>query len=289
MTVSRKISPLLVVKNLKTHFPITRGLIFERKIGEIKAVDDVSFEIFKGETLGLVGESGSGKSTLARSIVKLIKTTAGEIIFDGQQMNRISGAKLRTLRKKIQIVFQDPYSSLNPRMTAGEIISEPLLIHKYSKNKHEREAKVKELLELVGISNSIKDRFPHEFSGGQRQRLGIARALALSPDFIVCDEPVSSLDVSVQAQIINLLMGIQKQFNISFLFISHDLSVVKHISTDIGVMYLGDLVEFGNNKEIFSNPKHDYTIKLLSAIPHPDPKGRDKRKQKRINQSKHHY
>ena len=272
MTVSRKISPLLVVKNLKTHFPITRGLIFERKIGEIKAVDDVSFEIFKGETLGLVGESGSGKSTLARSIVKLIKTTAGEIIFDGQQMNRISGAKLRTLRKKIQIVFQDPYSSLNPRMTAGEIISEPLLIHKYSKNKHEREAKVKELLELVGISNSIKDRFPHEFSGGQRQRLGIARALALSPDFIVCDEPVSSLDVSVQAQIINLLMGIQKQFNISFLFISHDLSVVKHISHRIAVMYLGKIVEIIESDKLYTHAKHPYTKLLLSAIPVPEPR-----------------
>ena len=272
MTVSEKINPLLVVRNLKTYFSITRGLIFEKKIGEIKAVDDVSFEIFKGETLGLVGESGSGKSTLARSIVKLIKTTAGEIIFDGQQMDRISGRKLRTLRKKMQIVFQDPYSSLNPRMTASEIVSEPLVIHKYGKNRYERDVKVKELLELVGLSNSIKDRFPHEFSGGQRQRLGIARALALSPDFIVCDEPVSSLDVSVQAQIINLLMAIQQQFKISLLFISHDLSVVKHISHRIAVMYLGKIVEIIESDKLYTHAKHPYTKLLLSAIPVPEPR-----------------
>ena len=272
MTISETINPLLVVKNLKTYFPITRGLIFEKKIGEIKAVDDVSFEIFKGETLGLVGESGSGKSTLARSIVKLITITAGEIIFDGQQLNRVSGKKLRTLRKKIQIIFQDPYSSLNPRMTAAEIISEPLVIHKYCKNRYERDVKVKELLELVGLSNSIKDRFPHEFSGGQRQRLGIARALALSPDFIVCDEPVSSLDVSVQAQIINLLMEIQQQFKISLLFISHDLSVVKHISHRIAVMYLGKIVEIIESDKLYTHAKHPYTKLLLSAIPVPEPR-----------------
>lgn len=262
---------LLEVKNLKMYFPVTSGVIFQRKIADVKAVDDVSFFIRKGETLGLVGESGCGKTTTGRCILQLYDPTAGEIMFEGQDLNKLSGKAMREMRKKIQVIFQDPYGSLNPRMTCGDIVGEPLIVHKLTSGKGEYRDKVSELLQVVGLNPYMADRYPHEFSGGQRQRIGIARALAVNPSFIVCDEPVSALDVSIQAQVINLLEELQEQYGLTYLFIAHDLSVVRHISDRVAVMYLGHIVEVADRMELYENPLHPYTKALLSAVPIPDP------------------
>ncbi|MDR0267873.1 dipeptide ABC transporter ATP-binding protein [Paenibacillus sp.] len=261
--------PLMKVTNLKKYFPITGG-VFQRTVGYVKAVDDVSFEINRGESFGLVGESGCGKSTIGRTILRLNEKTAGDVIFKGQDIYKLSKDKLRELRPELQIVFQDPYSSLNPRIKVGEAIGEALLGHGLV-TKGDLKEKVIETLKICGLSDYHYNRFPHEFSGGQRQRIGIARALILNPDFIVADEPVSALDVSIQAQIINLLSDLQEKRQLTYLFISHDLSVVEHLCDRIGVMYLGSMVEMAEKKKLFSNPLHPYTRALLSAIPIPDP------------------
>ena len=258
--------PLLEVKHLKQYFPVTTGFL---KTSPLKAVDDVSFSLKKGETLGLVGESGCGKTTVGRSLLQLYKPTAGEVWFDGRLLDK---AYLPEFRRRAQMVFQDPYSSLNPRMTVGDIVAEPLDVHKLYKNKKERAERVQELLRVVGISGEQSTRYAHEFSGGQRQRIGIARALASNPEFIVCDEPVSALDVSIQAQVINMLEDLQAQMGLSYLFIAHDLSVVKHISHNIAVMYLGKIVEMAEANELHHHAQHPYTESLLSAVPMPDPK-----------------
>jgi len=262
---------LLQVNNLKMYFPVTSGIIFQKQVAEVKAVDDVSFEIRKGETLGLVGESGCGKTTTGRCILQLNKATSGEIIFEGTRLNDLKPKEMRAMRRKMQVIFQDPYSSLNPRMTAGDIVGEPLVVHKMTSGKGEYRERVAELLTIVGLNPFMADRYPHEFSGGQRQRIGIARALAVNPDFIVCDEPVSALDVSIQAQVINLLEELQDQFELTYLFIAHDLSVVRHISERVAVMYLGHIVEVADRLELYDNPLHPYTKALLSAVPIPDP------------------
>ena len=267
---------LLRVKNLKKYFPI-RGGLFSREVARVHAVDDVTFDLLKGETLGLVGESGCGKSTTGRCILRLIEPTAGEVWFDDKNVTTLDKRSLRHLRREMQIIFQDPYASLNPRMTVGSIIGEALVIHKLAKSKREREERVVHLLETVGLNADHLRRYPHEFSGGQRQRIGIARALAVSPKLIVADEPVSALDVSIQAQVINLLEDLQKQFNLTYLFIAHDLSVVEHISNRVAVMYLGKIVEIAPAKELYTNPKHPYTEALLSAVPIPDPAVKRKR------------
>jgi oligopeptide transport system ATP-binding protein len=252
------------------HFPITQGIIIQRKIGAIKAVDGLNFSIIQGETLGLVGESGCGKSTTGRAMLQLYRPTAGDVYFEGENLTEIKGEQLRRMRRRMQMIFQDPYASLNPRMTVGDIIGEPLIVHNIAKGKERRE-RVQELLRIVGLNPYFVNRYPHEFSGGQRQRIGVARALAVQPDFIVCDEPISALDVSIQAQIINLLEDLQEEFNLTYLFIAHDLSVVRHISDRIAVMYLGKIVELTTRFELYDNPLHPYTKALLSAVPIPDP------------------
>jgi oligopeptide transport system ATP-binding protein len=262
---------ILEVKNLKMYFPVGSGFLSRKPVGYVKAVDDVSFTVKRGETLGLVGESGCGKTTTGRCILQLYKPTAGQVIFDGQDLTSMNTKTMRGMRREMQVIFQDPYSSLNPRMTAGNIIGEPLIVHGLVANKTEYRNKVADLLTNVGLNPYMADRFPHEFSGGQRQRIGVARALSVSPKFIVADEPVSALDVSIQAQIINLLEDLQEQFNLTYLFIAHDLSVVRHISDRVGVMYLGHLVEMAERNEIYRNPIHPYTKALLSAVPIPDP------------------
>lgn len=261
---------LLQVKNLQTHFPASNDVFGSKKV--VKAVNDVSFTVYENETFGLVGESGCGKSTLGRTIVKIYKPTAGEILFEGKDVVKLKGKELKDFRKKAQMIFQDPYASLNARMTVGEIIKEPMDIHKLYPTKAEKEERAAELLKLVGLKSDHIRRYPHEFSGGQRQRVSIARTLAVNPKFIVCDEPISALDVSIQAQIINLLEQIQEEMQISYLFIAHDLGAVKHISDRIGAMYLGSLVEVGTSDELYHNPKHPYTKALLSALPIPDPR-----------------
>lgn len=264
-----QIPPLLSVVHLKKYFPVKEGF-FSSGNKAVHAVDDVSFELQEGEVLGLVGESGSGKSTTGRLILRLIEPTSGEVYYRGENILKAESGRMRSLRKEIQIIFQDPYSSLNPRMTIGKILEEPYIIHKTG-NKAERKEKVLRLLEKIGLHPDAVKRYPHEFSGGQRQRVGIARAIALSPKLIIADEPISSLDVSIQAQIINLLEDLQKEFNLSLLFIAHDLNMVRHLSNRVAVMYLGRIVELAQTDELFRNPKHPYTEALLSAIPIPDP------------------
>jgi oligopeptide transport system ATP-binding protein len=262
---------LLEIKDLKMHFPVTSGIIFQRTVAHIKAVDGVSLSIKKGETLGLVGESGCGKTTAGRCILQLYKPTGGDVLFEGERLNDLSTKEMIPFRRKMQVIFQDPYGSLNPRMTCRDIIGEPLVVHKLTSSKAEYSDRVAELLTVVGLNPFMGDRYPHEFSGGQRQRIGIARALAVNPSFIVCDEPVSALDVSIQAQVINLLEELQDQFNLTYLFIAHDLSVVRHISDRVAVMYLGHIVEIAEKQELHENPLHPYTRALLSAVPIPDP------------------
>ena len=266
---------LVQVSHLKQYFPISTGFL---KTTMLKAVDDVSFDIRKGETLGLVGESGCGKTTVGRTMLQLYKPTGGEIWFDGKQIN--SKETLKEFRRRAQMVFQDPYSSLNPRMTVADIVAEPIDVHHLCANKKEREARIHELMDLVGLNTEHATRYAHEFSGGQRQRIGIARALASDPEFIVCDEPVSALDVSIQAQVINMLEDLQNQLSLTYLFIAHDISVVKHISNRIAVMYLGHMMELAGANELTRHPLHPYTVSLMSAVPIPDPK--ESRKQKRI-------
>lgn len=261
---------LLSVENLVKRFPI-KGGIFNQEVAAVKAVSDVSFQIKKGETLGLVGESGCGKSTLGRAILRLIEPTSGKIIFKGKDITHVSKSEMRALRRQMQIIFQDPYASLNPRMTVEQILGEPLDIHELVNSKEDRKKRITKLLDLVGLRREAISRYPHEFSGGQRQRICIARALAVEPEFIVCDEPVSALDVSIQAQIVNLMQDLQKELGLTYLFIAHDLKVVEHISTRVAVMYLGKMVEMSTSEELYQNPKHPYTKALLSAIPMPDP------------------
>ena len=268
---SNERSALVEVRGLMKYFPVFSGFIAQRLVGWVKAVDDVTFSIRRGETLGLVGESGCGKTTTGRCILQLDRPTAGEILFEGQDLAKMTDAELRPLRTQMQIVFQDPYSSLNPRMTIGQIISEPIRVHRIAHNGRDCQDRVAELLALVGLNPLMADRYPHELSGGQRQRVGIARALALEPKFIICDEPISALDVSIQAQIINLLEELQERFGLTYLFIAHDLSVVRHISDRIAVMYLGKVVEIADRQELYENPLHPYTKALLSAVPIPDP------------------
>ncbi len=268
---------LVRVEGLKMYFPITQGIVIQRHIGDIKAVDGIDFFIRRGETLGLVGESGCGKSTTGRAVLQLYRPTAGSVYFEDQDLTKMKGEKLRQMRRKMQMIFQDPYASLNPRMTVGNIIGEPLEVHNILRGKALKE-RVQELLQVVGLNPYFINRYPHEFSGGQRQRIGIARALAVQPSFIVCDEPISALDVSIQAQIINLLEELQDQFGLTYLFIAHDLSVVRHISDRVAVMYLGKLMEMTTSLELYKNPLHPYTKALLSAVPIPDPVVEERRK-----------
>ncbi|GIN40437.1 dipeptide/oligopeptide/nickel ABC transporter ATP-binding protein [Bacillus obstructivus] len=260
--------PLLKVEHLKKNFPI-RGGVFSKQIGAVKAVDDISFTIHKGETLGLVGESGCGKSTTGRMLLRLLEPSEGKIIFEGNDITKLSNRELRKIRGKMQMIFQDPYASLNPRHTIERILEEPLLVHGV-KDKEARQKKVRELLEIVGLNSYHATRYPHQFSGGQRQRIGIARALSLNPKLIIADEPVSALDVSIQAQVLNLMKDLQKNFDLTYLFIAHDLGVVRHISDRVGVMYLGRMVELAESEEVYQNPKHPYTQALLSAVPIAD-------------------
>lgn len=269
MSTHLKQKPILEVDGLKKYFPIRSG-VFGRKTGDVKAVDDVSFTVYEGEILGIVGESGCGKSTTGKSLLRLIEPTEGNVRFDGQEITQLSQEAMRKLRRDMQIIFQDPYASLNPRHSIEKIIGEPLLIHGMT-SAEERKKRVRELLEVVGLSAYHATRYPHQFSGGQRQRVGIARALANNPKLIICDEPVSALDVSVQAQILNLMEELRDEFNLTYIFIAHDLSVVKHISDRVGVMYLGRMVELTTKDELYANPKHPYTQALLSAVPDPDP------------------
>jgi len=263
--------PLLEVKGLRMHFPIAEGVLLRRQIGEVKAIDGVDFSLKRGETLGLVGESGCGKTTTGRCILQLERPTAGQILYDGTDINGLSAGERRALRRRIQVIFQDPYSSLNPRMKVGDIIGEPIHVHGLVPDATKRAARVRELLSICGLDPSFADRYPHEMSGGQRQRVGIARALALEPEFIVCDEAVSALDVSIQAQVINLLEDLRERFGLTYLFIAHDLSVVRHLCQRVAVMYLGRIVELASCDELFDNPLHPYTRALLAAVPVPDP------------------
>ncbi|MFI1185294.1 ABC transporter ATP-binding protein [Streptomyces californicus] len=269
--------PILQVRGLAKHYPLTRGILFKRQIGAVKAVDGVDFDLHAGETLGIVGESGCGKSTVAKMLVHLERPTAGAIRYKGEDISKLSGRALKAVRRNIQMVFQDPYTSLNPRMTVGDIIGEPYEIHPEVAPKGSRRQKVQDLLDVVGLNPEYINRYPHQFSGGQRQRIGIARGLALNPEIIVADEPVSALDVSVQAQVVNLLDRLQAEFSLSFVFIAHDLSIVRHISDRVGVMYLGRIVEIGSDAEIYDHPTHPYTQALLSAVPVPDPSAREHR------------
>ncbi|WP_019889188.1 ABC transporter ATP-binding protein [Streptomyces purpureus] len=265
---------ILEVRGLVKHYPLTRGILFKKQIGSVKAVDGVDLDLLAGETLGIVGESGCGKSTLAKMLVHLERPTAGAIRYKGEDVTKLSGRALKAVRRNIQMVFQDPYTSLNPRMTVGDIIGEPYEIHPEVAPKGSRRQKVQELLDVVGLDPEYVNRYPHQFSGGQRQRIGIARGLALQPEVIVADEPVSALDVSVQAQVVNLLERLQSDFSLSYVFIAHDLSIVRHISDRVGVMYLGRIVELGEDAEIYDHPTHPYTQALLSAVPVPDPEAR---------------
>ncbi len=262
---------LLSVRKLKKYFPVTGGIILQRQTGAVKAVDDISFDVYRGETLGLVGESGCGKTTTGRTILQLVKPTAGEVIFDGTDLTTLNKKSLRAMRQRIQMIFQDPFASLNPRQTISRIISEPLRTHKLTNGKQMQMERVRELLGVVQLNVHTVNRFPHEFSGGQRQRIGIARALASNPEFIVCDEPISALDVSIQAQIVNLLEDLQEKMGLTYLFIAHDLSMVRHLCDRVAVMYLGVIVEIAPNRELYTNPLHPYTQALLSAVPIPDP------------------
>jgi oligopeptide transport system ATP-binding protein len=264
--------PLVRVEGLVKHFPITRGILIQRQVGAVQAVDDISFVVAPGETLGLVGESGCGKTTAGRTLLGLYPATAGTITIDGHDVRTAKGPELMAIRRKAQMIFQDPYASLNPRWTVNAIVSEPLRVHKLCGGDKERVERVKELMSLVGLSSRLINRFPHEFSGGQRQRIGVARALASQPLFIVCDEPISALDVSIQAQVVNLLEDLQERFGLTYLFIAHDLSMVRHICTRVAVMYLGVIVELAERNELYENPQHPYTQSLLSAVPVPDPK-----------------
>jgi len=277
---SQKGEPLLVVKNLKKYFPIKKGILIDRTVDYVKAVDDVSFEIYPGKTLGLVGESGSGKSTTGYCVLELLKPTAGSVRFLGEELTTMKKEELRRMRREMQIVFQDPYASLNPRMTVGNIVAEPLVVHKVGSGARRRKT-VEELLEVVGFNPDFVNRYPHEFSGGQRQRIGIARALALNPRLIVCDEPVSALDVSIQAQILNLLKDLQGEFGLTYLFVAHDLAVVRTMSDDIAVMNKGKIVEAGPAERVYTQPQDDYTKALLAAVPVPDPHRMRERKEER--------
>ncbi|MFI8191032.1 ABC transporter ATP-binding protein [Streptomyces sp. NPDC085946] len=269
--------PILQVSGLVKHYPLTRGVLFKQQVGAVRAVDGVDFELRRGETLGIVGESGCGKSTVAKLLCHLERPTAGAIRFKGEDITRLSGRALKAVRRNIQMVFQDPYTSLNPRMTVGDIVGEPFEIHPEVAPKGDRRRRVQELLDVVGLNPEHVNRYPHQFSGGQRQRIGIARGLALRPEVIVADEPVSALDVSVQAQVVNLMDRLQSEFGLSYVFIAHDLSVVRHLSDRIGVMYLGRIVETGTDTEIYDHPTHPYTQALLSAVPVPDPAARERR------------
>ena len=274
-------SPLVMVENLVKHFPVKRGLVFQRSVGVVRAVDGISFAIEQGETLGLVGESGCGKTTAGRTLLGLYPLTAGVVQIDSHNVSQAKGSELMAIRRKAQMIFQDPYASLNPRWTVNAIVSEPLRVHKLLPSNRDRAERVKELLNLVGLSSRLVNRFPHEFSGGQRQRIGIARALASEPLFIVCDEPISALDVSIQAQVVNLLEDLQDRFGLTYLFIAHDLSMVRHICDRVAVMYLGSIVELAERNELYENPLHPYTKALFSAVPIPDPK-KDRTRQRVI-------
>ncbi|WP_329122352.1 ABC transporter ATP-binding protein [Streptomyces sp. NBC_01465] len=268
---------ILEVRDLVKHYPLTQGILFKKQVGAVKAVDGISFDLAAGETLGIVGESGCGKSTVAKMLVNLERPTAGQIKYKGEDITTMSGRALKAVRRNIQMVFQDPYTSLNPRMTVGDIIGEPYEIHPEVAPKGDRRKKVQDLLDVVGLNPEYINRYPHQFSGGQRQRIGIARGLALQPEIIVADEPVSALDVSVQAQVVNLLDKLQTEFNLSYVFIAHDLSIVRHISDRVGVMYLGRMAEIGTDEQIYDHPTHPYTQALLSAVPVPDPEARERR------------
>ncbi|KOT44222.1 peptide ABC transporter ATP-binding protein [Streptomyces caelestis] len=269
--------PVLEVSGLVKHYPLTRGVVFRKQVGAVRAVDGVDFTLGRGETLGIVGESGCGKSTVAKMLVNLERPTAGSIRYKGEDITRLSGRALKAVRRNIQMVFQDPYTSLNPRMTVGDIIGEPYEIHPEAAPKGDRRRRVRELLDVVGLDPEYANRYPHQFSGGQRQRIGIARGLALRPEVIVADEPVSALDVSVQAQVVNLMDRLQSEFGLAYVFIAHDLSIVRHLSDRVGVMYLGRIVETGTDTEIYEHPTHPYTQALLSAVPVPDPRARERR------------
>ena len=273
-TVGKRV--LVEVRGLKKYFPIKSGIVFQREVAAVKAVDGISFDIYEGETLGLVGESGCGKSTTGRTILQLHRATAGSVKFEGEELTTLKGEALRKMRRKMQMIFQDPYASLNPRMSVGRIVAEPLVVHNIG-TKKEREERVAELLELVGLNPYFVRRYPHEFSGGQRQRIGLARALALNPKFIVADEPISALDVSIQAQVVNLLQKLQEDLGLTYLFIAHDLSMVRHLCNRVAVMYLGKIVEIADSEELYTNPLHPYTQALLSAVPVPDPVVEEKR------------